>query len=57
MRVLEPGDPVTVSVGRYRHCPGKVKEFVGEDLILVDVMVPATLAVRRSEIHPWRSKA
>lgn len=56
MRVLEPGDPVTATVGRYRNVPGKIKEVISEDMVLVDVMVPATLAMRLSELRPWRSK-
>lgn len=47
----EPGDSVIVSVGRYRNVKGTITEVINEDMVLVNVLVPAQLAVRTSELR------
>jgi ribosomal protein L24 len=49
--VPEPGDSVVVSMGRYRNVKGRITEVINEDMVLVELLVPAQLAVRTSEIR------
>lgn len=43
-----------MTMGRYRNVRGKISEIISDDMVLVDVMVPARLAVRASEVRVWR---
>lgn len=50
------GDAVTITMGRLKNVRGNVAQIINDDMVLVDVWVPARLAVRTSELRTMRQK-